>query len=102
MVEDLLAERGIIVSHHTIRQWAENFGREFAGNTCRRSAGQLDGKWHLHEFVIVMRGKKHWLWRAVYQDGFVLGLLVQSCRNAKAARRLMRKPFRRQEIHRGS
>jgi len=48
-------------------------------------------KWHLDELVVAIAGTKHWLWRAVDHDGFVLDVLVQSRRNAKAARRLMRK-----------
>lgn len=91
MVEDLLAERGIMVSHQTVRLWAEKFGRHFANEIRRRSAGKLGDKWHLDEVVITIQGKKHWLWRAVDQDGFVLDALVQSRRNAKAAKRLMRK-----------
>ena len=96
MVEDLLAERGIIVSHQTIRMWVEKFGRQHAARIRRRSAGQFDGKWHLDEVVITIRGKKHWLWRAVDQDGFVLDVLVQSRRNTTAAKRLMRKLLKRQ------
>jgi len=95
MVEDLLAERGIIVSHQTIRTWAEKFGGPYAANIRRRSAGQFDGKWHLDEVVNTMRGKKHWLWRAVDQNGFVLDVLVQSRCNTKAAKRLMRKNLKR-------
>ena len=91
MVEDMLAARGIIVSHQTIRLWAEKFGRTFANQIRQRSFGQLGDKWHLDEAVISIRGEKHWLWRAVDQDGFVLEVLVQSRRNAKAAKRLMRK-----------
>lgn len=96
MVEDLLAERGIIVSHQTIRVWAEKFGRQFAGKIRCRSSGQFDSKWHLDEVVITIRGKKHWLWRAVDQDGFVLDVLVQSRRNTKAAKRLMQKLLKQQ------
>lgn len=96
MVEDMLAARGIIVSHQTIRQWAEKFGLAFANDIRRRSVGRLGDKWHLDEAVVSMRGKKHWLWRAVDQDGFVLEVLVQSRRNAKAAKRLMRKLLRGQ------
>ena len=91
MVEDMLAARGIIVSHQTIRLWAEKFGRTFANQIRQRSRGRLGDKWHLDEVVISIRGKKHWLWRAVDQDGFVLEVLVQSRRDAKAAKRLMRK-----------
>lgn len=91
MVEDLLAERVIMVSHQTVRLWADKFGRHFANEIRRRSAGRLGDKWHLDEAVITIQGKKHWLWRVVDQDGFVLDALVQSRRDAKAAKRLMRK-----------
>jgi putative transposase len=91
MVEDMLAARGILVSHQTVRLWAEKFGRSFANEIHRRSSGQFGDKWHLDEAVISIRGKKHWLWRAVDENGFVLEVLVQSRRNAKAAKRLMGK-----------
>jgi putative transposase len=87
MVEDMLAARGIIVSHQTVRLRAEKFGRHFASNIRKRSAG----KWYLDEVVITIGGRKHWPWRAVDQDGFVLDVLVQSRRDARAAKRLMRK-----------
>ncbi|EJC75048.1 transposase [Rhizobium leguminosarum bv. trifolii WSM2012] len=91
MVEDMLAARGVIVSHQTVRLWAEKFGRHFANDIRKRSTGKLGDKWHLDEVVIPIAGKKHWLWRAVDQDGFVLDVLVQNRRNTKAAKRLMRK-----------
>lgn len=96
MVEDLLAQRGIVVSHQTIRAWAEKFGRQFAGHTRMRSAGRLGDKWHLDEVVISIAGKKHWLCRAVDQEGFVIDVLVQSRRNTKAAKRLMKKLLKAQ------
>lgn len=97
MVEDVLAARGIIVSHQTVRLrlWAEKFGRHFANNIRRRSTGRLD-KWYLDEVMITIGGKKHWLWRAVDQDGFVLDVLVQIRRDARAAKRLMRKLLKSQ------
>ncbi|MCM2477417.1 IS6 family transposase [Rhizobium sp. CG5] len=96
MVEDMLAARGVIVSHQTVRLWAEKFGRHFANHIRKRSAGRLGDKWHLDEVVITIGGKKHWLWRAVDHDGFVLDVLVQSRRNAKAAKRLIRKLLKAQ------
>ena len=95
MVEDLLAARGIIVSHETVRRWAEKFGRVYA-NKIRFRAPQLGDKWHLDEVVISINGKKHWLWRAVDADGFVLDALVQSRRDRRAAERLLRKLIRKQ------
>src|SRR5205823_12997226 len=96
MVEEMLAARGISVTHETIRQWNLKFGREFA-NRIRRRAPRRGDKWHLDEVVISVAGKKHWLWRAVDQDGFVLDVLVQSRRNEKAAKRLFRKLLKKQE-----
>jgi putative transposase len=94
-VEDLLAARGIIVTHQTIRTWAEKFGRNFA-NRIRRRSGRFGDKWHLDEVAVSIAGKKQWLWRAVDQDGFVLDILVQSCRNAKAVMHLIRKLLQKQ------
>ncbi|CAN7692788.1 IS6 family transposase [Phyllobacterium sp. LjRoot231] len=95
MVEDMLAYKGIIVTHQTIRTWAEKFGRGYA-NKIRRRTPRLGDKWHLDEAVVSIRGRKHWLWRAVDQDGFVLDVLVQSHRNTKAAKRLIRKLLKKQ------
>ena len=58
---NMLAARGIIVSHQTIRLWAEKFGRTFANQIRQRSRGRLGDKWHLDEVVISIRGKKSWL-----------------------------------------
>jgi putative transposase len=95
MVEELLAARGIAVSHETVRQWALKFGRGFA-NEIRRRLPRPGDKWHLDEVQIKIAGKKHWLWRAVDQDGVVLDVLVQSRRDKRAAKRLLRKLLKRQ------
>jgi DDE domain len=71
MVEELLAARGIIVSHETVRQWARKFGQQFA-NQIRRRLPRAGDKWHLDEVVLKISGMKHWLWRAVDQSGMVL------------------------------
>lgn len=76
-VEDLLAERGVTVSHETIRTWVTKFGTQFA-RKIRRERPHLNNKWHLDEVVIKIRGKTHWLWRAVAANGDVLDILVQS------------------------
>ena len=95
MVDELLAMRGIIVSHETIRQWAQKFGQAFA-NQIRRRLPRGGDKWHLDEVVLTIAGVKHWLWRAVDQTGMVLDILVQSRRNTQAAKRLLRKLLKRQ------
>jgi putative transposase len=95
MVEEMLAARGILVSHETVRQWALKFGQAFASQIRRRLPRPGD-KWHLDEVVITIAGKKHWLWRAVDQDGIVLDVLVQSRRDKQAAKRLLRKLLKKQ------
>jgi putative transposase len=95
MVEEMLAARGIEVSHETVRQWAMKFGQSFASQVRRRLPAP-GGKWHLDEVAISIAGRKHWLWRAVDQNGAVLDILVQSRRNTKAAKRLLRKLLKKQ------
>src|SRR3712207_4733977 len=89
-VELILAERGVSVSHESIRRWCLKFGQAFADKLRRRRPRPGD-KWHLDEVFIRIRGKLHYLWRAVDQDGEVLDILVQSRRNAKAAKRFFKK-----------
>src|SRR5437660_6103867 len=95
MVEELLAARGIIVSHETVRQWARKFGQQFA-NQIRRRLPRVGDKWHLDEGVLKIAGVKHWLWRAVDQTGVVLDVLVQRRRDKQAAKRLLRKLLKKQ------
>ena len=97
----MLAARGISVTYETIRRWGLKFGREFT-NRIRRRALRRGDKWHLDEVVITIAGQKHWLWRAVDQEGFVLDVLVQSRRDKKAAKRLLgQERRRRRETGRG-
>jgi transposase-like protein len=79
-VEDLLAKRGVIVSHETIRQWSRKFGAEYARKLKRRE-GRLGDTWHLDELFVMIQGERQYLWRAVEQDGDVIDILVQSRRN---------------------
>jgi len=71
------------------------FGQVFA-NQIRRRLPSAGDKWHLDEVVVTIAGKKHWLWRAVDQDGMVLDILVQSRRDKEAAKRLLRKLLKKQ------
>ena len=89
-VETILAQRGIVVSYESIRAWGLRFGRSFA-NALKRRRPRPGDKWHLDEVFIRIRGKLHYLWRAVDQHGTVLDILVQSRRHAKAANRFFRK-----------
>ena len=87
-VELLLAERGVIVSHESIRHWCRKFGADFARKLrCRRP--RPGDTWHLDEVFIRINGELHYLWRAVDQHGVVLDILVQGRRNGTAAKRFL-------------
>src|SRR5919202_1178532 len=89
-IEELLAERGVVVTYGTIRQWCLRFGQAYANQLRRRRARPGD-KWFLDEVFLKISGKTHYLWRAVDQEGNVLDILVQSRRNKAAAKKFFRK-----------
>ena len=95
-VEEMLLERGIVVSYETIRRWAIKFGPDYARRLKRKAPSRHD-IWHLDEVVISIHGEKRYLWRAVDQDGYVLDEIVQIHRNTKAARRLLTRLLRKQK-----
>jgi putative transposase len=94
-VEDLLAERGVTVSYEAIRSWCRKFGLAYA-RTLRRRQGRLGDIWHVDELFITIRGQRHYLWRAVDQDGDVLDILVTRHRDRKAANRFFRRVLKHQ------
>ena len=94
-VEELLAQRGIEVSYETVRCWIAKFGPQIAANLRRRRSPPT-GRWHLDEMFVSIGGKWMYLWRAVDAEGEVLDCLVQSRRDKRAAKKLMRKLLTKQ------
>ncbi|MGY3056683.1 hypothetical protein ACVWZD_000927 [Streptomyces sp. TE3672] len=88
--EELMLQRGVIVSHETVRRWCLKFGQAYAAGLRRRQPRPGD-KWHLDEVFIKINGVQKYLWRAVDQDGNVLDILVQNRRDKAAARRFFRR-----------
>ncbi|MBY5344361.1 IS6 family transposase [Rhizobium leguminosarum bv. viciae] len=97
LVEEMLLERGIVVSYETIRRWCRKFGAAYAKQLRRKKPSRKD-IWHLDEVVISIGGQKHWLWRAVDQDGYVLDEIVQTRRDTKAAKRLLVRLLKKQGL----
>ncbi|MEQ8401985.1 MAG: IS6 family transposase [Roseitalea porphyridii] len=93
-VEDLLHERGIDVSHETVRFWWNRFGPMFAAQIRKRRIEAMRSsrwKWHLDEMFVKVNGENLYLWRAVYHEGEVLDAVVTKTRDRKAALKLLRK-----------
>ena len=89
-MEELLAERGIIVTYETVRQWCQKFGPDYARKLKKRQ-GRLGDTWHIDEVFVTIQGQRQYLWRAVDQDGDTLDILVQRRRNQRAAERFFRR-----------
>ena len=98
-VEGLLHERGSEVSHETIRFWWNRFGPIFAAEIRKKRNGRMRAlsgwRWHLDEVFVKIHGERHYLWRAVDQEGEVLEAFVSKKRDRKAALKFLRKLMKR-------
>ena len=98
-VEDLLFERGIDLCHETVRLWWNRFGPMFAADIRRQRVNHMRGfrqwKWHLDEVFVKINGERHYLWRAVDQEGEILESYVTKKRDKAAALAFMKKALKR-------
>lgn len=98
-VEDLLHERGIEVSHESVRFWWQRFGPKFASEIRKKRVQYMrshsNWKWHLDEMFVKINGERYYLWRAVDHEGEVLESYVTKTRDKKAALKFIRKSMRR-------
>ena len=94
-VEDLLAERGIDISHETVRFWWNRFGPMFAAEIRKRRVAHMRGypqwRWHLDEAFVKVNGKLCYLWRAVDHEGEVLEAVVTAKRDKAAALKFLKR-----------
>ncbi|MCE5972394.1 IS6 family transposase [Sinirhodobacter sp. WL0062] len=98
-VEDLLHERGIDISHESVRFWWNRFGPMFASEIRAKRAERLRSgpqwRWHLDEVFVEINGERHYLWRAVDHEGEVLESFVTKTRDRKSALKFLKKTMRR-------
>lgn len=92
-VEDILAERGIIVTRESIRLWCIKFGAIYSKRLKRSHRGYGD-TFYIDEVFVKINGKQHYLWRAVDQDGEVVDVYLQAKRNGAAAMRFFKRLLR--------
>ena len=87
-VEDLLHERGIEISHETVRFWWNRFGPMFAAEIRRNRVSRMrsysNWKWHLDEVFVKINGETHYLWRAVDHEGEMLESYVKKRRRPQS------------------
>ena len=97
-VEDLLHERGVDVSHETVRFWWHRFGPIFASEIKKRRIEGMKSscwQWHLDEIFVKINGERHYLWRAVDHEGEVLESFVTKTRDKTAALKFLKKAMRK-------
>ena len=97
-VEDLLHERGVDISHETVRYWWHRFGPMFAAEIRKRRIEGMKSshwRWHLDEVFVKINGERYYLWRAVDHEGEVLESFVTKTRDKKAALKFLRKAMRK-------
>ena len=98
-VEDLLHERGIDISHETVRFWWNRFGPMFAAEIRRKRIEGMrahsNWQWHLDEVFVKINGETHYLWRAVDHEGEVLESYVTKGRDRRVALKFLRKSMKR-------
>ena len=98
-VEDLLHERGIDISHETVRYWWNRFGPLFASEIRKKRLHPISNhsnwRWHLDEVFVKINGETHYLWRAVDHEGEVLETFVSKRRDRKAALGFLKKIMKR-------
>nr|WP_294915786.1 IS6 family transposase [uncultured Neokomagataea sp.] len=97
LIEEMLLERGIVISYETIRRWSLKFGAAYVRSLHRKRA-KRDDLWHLDEVRIVIGGQIYWLWRAVDQDGYILDKILQKRRDTKTAKRLLTRLLRKRGV----
>ncbi len=101
-VEDLLHERGIDISHETVRFWWNRFSPLFAAEIRKTRVSRLraysNWQWHLDEVFVKINGELHYLWRAVDHEGEVLESYVTKRRDRKSALKFLRKSMKRYGI----
>ena len=101
-VEDILFERGIDISHETVRFWWNRFGPLFASEIRRRRVHQRSyslWRWHVDEVFVRINGVQHYLWRAVDHEGEVIEVFASKRRNRKAALKFLRRAMKRYGSH---
>ncbi|MGV7234812.1 MAG: IS6 family transposase [Nitrosomonadaceae bacterium] len=89
-IEDLLAEKGVVVTHESIRLWCIKFGPKYARKLRHRHQGYGD-TFFLDEVFVRIQGKQRYLWRAIDQDGEVVDVFLQARRDGKAAKRFFKR-----------
>jgi transposase-like protein len=91
---EMMAERGVDVSHATIRRWVQCYVPEFE-KRWRRYARPVGLSWRVDETHIRVRGRWRYLYRAVNKQGLTVDFLLSEDRDTEAAKRFLTQAINR-------
>jgi transposase, IS6 family len=94
-VEELLAERRLLVDHVTVWRWVQRYAPEMERRSRSRLKPATDS-WRVDETYIRVKGKWRYLYRAVDSSGATLDFLLSAKQDAAAAKRFLAKALGRQ------
>ncbi len=90
-IEELLKERGIGVDHSTIQRWVVKYSPELESIFRQKHKRQVGLSWRMDETYVKVKGKWHYLYRAVDKEGNTVDFLLSKNRDKKAALRFFKK-----------
>ncbi|MGE6553325.1 IS6 family transposase [Bacillus mycoides] len=87
---EMMEERGVALSHTTIMRWVHQYGPEL-NERIRKHLKQTNDSWRFDETYLKIKGKNMYLYRAVDSEGNTLDFYLSKKRDAKAAKRFLKK-----------
>ena len=91
-VEELLLERGVSIDHSTVQRWVVRYSAELEHEFRRRYKKRRPYvSWRLDETYVKIKGKWHYLYRAVDKDGDTLDFMLSENRDEVAAFKFLKK-----------
>jgi transposase, IS6 family len=94
-VEELLAERGLLVDHVTVWRWVQRYAPEIQ-RRLRPRLRPTNDSWRVDETYIRVKGKWRYLYRAVDSAGGTLDFLLSAKQGAASAKRFLAKALSQQ------
>src|ERR671937_780383 len=93
-VLELLAERGIDISHRTVLDWVQAFAPQLAAEV-RRRRRPVGKRWFVDEVFLFRKGQKRYLYRAIDEAGVVVDVLLRDHRDTASAEAFFRQAIER-------
>jgi putative transposase len=89
-LSEMFLVRGIVFSHEAVRDWEAKLTPTLAGDLRRRRKGKVGRSWHVDETYLKVRGRWHYLYRAIDSSGTLVDVMLSERRDRAAAKAFFR------------